>query len=359
MLLNYINAKKCQAKLVKNPYGVRAAKISHHVLWLHHQKLIQLIKKQGLLEVTSSPAVNRRDLPVGSTPLRAVACRWWSPSCIQVQWCPAPAPMWPQEPQWVWSTQSGQDTQLGSFFGQQLWFRSACSCGYSLLYMHPDLDTLWRLRSMSKRFSLPCLCLFSLSPAHPWPRHLCFPYPWPVASLRAFVFPKAEIVVHFESWNLRKKPSLEEGRGVGVTCAATYLRPWDSSTEKEYFVFEIFLYLHFQGEKKCPCVASIPPSAVSASLPCSLVKSALPSDSNFTHMKRICIKTELGILLPGFSASQMYLLNTQKMSISLLMFLVPHWAYQCHSNLMFFSSSCHWPDISDVTSSALITYLKL
>lgn len=72
MLLNYINAKKCQAKLVKNPYGVRAAKISHHVLWLHHQKLIQLIRKQGLLEVTSSPAVNCRDQHMDSTQRRCL-----------------------------------------------------------------------------------------------------------------------------------------------------------------------------------------------------------------------------------------------------------------------------------------------
>lgn len=108
---------------------------------------------------------------------------------------------------------------------------------------------------------------------------------------------------------------------MGAACATASLRHWDSPTKKGYVGFDVYVS---QESKKSPCVASAPPSAVSAPLPRSVVKSALPSGSNFPHVERNCIKTELSILLPGFSASQMYLPNTQEMPMtSCLMFLHP------------------------------------
>lgn len=80
-----------------------------------------------------------------------------------------------------------------------------------------------------------------------------------------------------------------------------------------------------------------PTIAVLALLSCSLVKSAMPSDSHFTHTRRIYVKAELSILLPVFLASQMYFFNTQNMSMtSSFMFLVPQWASQCYSERMAF-----------------------
>lgn len=132
------------------------------------------------------------------------------------------------------------------------------------------------------------------------------------ASQRAFACLTAPIGAP-ERCNLGKEPLLWGRRRVETPCAAASLRHWGSFTKTEYFGFDIYFS---RENKKSPSVASIAPSVVSAPRRCCCAKCRGFGDSKSSQMERNCTKTELSILLLRFSASQMYLPNTQKMPMT-------------------------------------------